>query len=56
MNLLVMKKKVEIKSLLYPMWKQIGYTRWNYRLYRVWSWIGIKMGYSERVIKEYEKY
>ena len=47
-----MKSKVEIKNILYQIWKRIGYTRWNYRLYRVWSLIGKKLGYSERVIVE----
>jgi hypothetical protein len=47
-----MNSKVEIKNILYPIWKQIGYTRWNYKLFRIWSWVGIKMGYSERVIVE----
>ena len=49
-----MNSKVEIKNILYPIWKKIGYTRWNYKLFRIWSWVGIKMGYSEQVIKDYE--
>jgi len=47
-----MNSKVEIKNILYPIWKRIGYTRWNYKLFRLWSWVGIKMGYSERVVVE----
>ena len=47
-----MNSKVEIKNIIYQIWKQIGYTKWNYKLYRVWNWIGIKMGYSERVVVE----
>jgi hypothetical protein len=47
-----MNSKVEIKNIIYRIWKQIGYTKWNYKLYRVWSCIGIKMGYSEQVIEE----
>ena len=42
----------QIKNILYPIWKRIGYTRWNYKLFRLWSWVGIKMGYSERVVVE----
>jgi hypothetical protein len=47
-----MKSRVKIKSILYQIWKRIGYTKWNYKLFRLWSCIGIKMGYSEQVIEE----
>jgi hypothetical protein len=47
-----MKSRVKIKSILYQIWKRIGYTKWNYKFFRLWSCIGIKMGYSEQVIEE----
>jgi hypothetical protein len=47
-----------VDELFYQIWIKLGYIKWGgrikYNLYRVWSWVGIKVGYRDRGIKEYE--
>ena len=44
---------LQVNKTLYKIWKGGGYTKWrNYKLFRIWSWIGNRLGFSNRLMKE----
>jgi len=43
-----------INNYLYPIWRRIGYSKWNYRIFRVWSWVGVKLNFKEKILEEYD--